>query len=176
MKAQTRLTKHGKRRIRERVDTIYKDNNLVRIVSKNGKSKNIYQGSFRQYLENKTKSGIKLKIYNNNIYILSKNTSRLITTYPIPDKYIPIEQYEISEEMQYILYMVIKNKNTPVIIELKNGNIYKGYIEKESLSNIITKITIKKNDERIKIELEDIKSIKIDEDILSKDIRSVIDV
>ena len=46
---------------------------LVRTVSMNGKSKDMYQGKFHQYLVSKSDRGARIKVYRDNIYVLLKS-------------------------------------------------------------------------------------------------------
>ena len=55
MKSKTKSSFHGKLRIHQRLNTNYRTNTLVKIVSKNGKSKGMYEGKFYQYLCSKSK-------------------------------------------------------------------------------------------------------------------------
>ena len=89
------ITKHAKYRINGRIDNKIRKISLLRIVMRNGKTLNMYNDSFKQYLLSKCKDK-KLKVYNDNIYVISKNSKRLITVYHVPDKYCPTKQYEIA--------------------------------------------------------------------------------
>lgn len=176
MKAQTRLTKHGKRRIHERVNTSQNSNSLVRIVSQKGKSKGMYQGKFHQYLASKSLSGARVKVYQDNIYILSKNTKRLITTYKVPDKYLPVELYEIGNDILALAYLVKMHINKPVIIKLKDDSILKGYIDGEYEPEIMSKFILITENEDMLIELEDVESIEVDLELLNEELKDAIGV
>lgn len=176
MKSQTRITKHGKRRIRERVDSIHNTNALARIVSKNGKSKGMYQGKFHQYLLSKSSSGARIKVYQNNIYILSKNTKRLITTYPVPEKYLPTEQFEISDEILILSNKVKMYLNKPVIIELNNGEKVKGYIDGDYDPEVMSKFILTTDDDNLLIELNEIMNIDLDFELMSEELKDAIGV
>lgn len=176
MKAQNRYTKHGKRRVIERVDTSQKVNSLARIVSKNGKSKDMYNGIFHQYLVSKSSNRARVKVYKDNIYIFSKNTKRLITTYPVPDKYLPVEQFEISENILSLAFSVKMYMNKPVIIKLKDESILKGYIDGEYNPEVISKFILITENESILIDLEDVLNIEVDIELLSEEIKESVSV
>jgi len=165
MRRNYRITKHGKRRIAERTNFNYKGNYLTRIVSRNGKSKGMYQGAFHQYLTTKSKNGSIVKVYQGNIYILSKNSRRLITTYSIPEKYMPVEQYEIKSKREQIITIINNNLNKQLIIELKTGNVFKGIVLNPIDLNDedITNFTLVMEDKSLMIiSFNNIKSIEIE--------------
>lgn len=176
MKAQNRVTKHAKVRLRERTDSNHNSNAMSRIVSKNGKTKGFYQGKFHQYLLSKSISGARVKVYQDNIYIFSKNSKRLITTYPVPDKYLPVEQYELSNDILTLSNKIEMYADKPVIVELKNGNVLKGYVDGEYKPDIISKFILVTEDDNILIELNDIKKIDIDLNIITEEVRDIIGV
>ncbi len=126
-----RVTKHARKRIRERVMTNQSPISLLNTVSRKGKTKGMYEGKFHQYLTSKSINGKIAKVYKDNIYILTKNTRRLITTFKIPEKYLPVEQYEITKEKIALSNKVYNFSNQPVIVELKNNEVLNGYIINE---------------------------------------------
>lgn len=80
------LTKHGAKRIRERVNVSKRQ---LKLVLERGKPINVYSGSFRRYLDRirtNSKGSVYLLVYGNNIYILSYENA-LITVLNIPSKY-----------------------------------------------------------------------------------------
>lgn len=122
-----RVTKHGSVRIKERIGNT-RDNTLLRIVSSKGKSKNDYKGVLFRYLcaKEKQKNAI-IKLYKNNIYVLSKNTRRLITTYPLPSKYLPTTNFELSDRERTIISFIARNLNYCFTIRTYK-NEFSGYI------------------------------------------------
>lgn len=86
-----------KYRIRQRLGIIKNHNGLIQNVEKNGKSITYYQGDFRKYLNHKLrKKNIKIKVYNESIYIFNKTNKKLITVYPVLPKYFPSANYEVT--------------------------------------------------------------------------------
>lgn len=96
MRSRTRVSKHAKARINERVDSIYRACALSRIASRNGYSKGMFQGDFQKYLLRKSVTGARVKVYKDNIYIFGKNSKKLITTYSVPKRFLPVEQYMLD--------------------------------------------------------------------------------
>lgn len=92
-----KITNHAKFRIRERLGIIKNYNELIQNVEKYGKNITYYKGDFRKYLNNKLhKKNIKIKVYNENIYIFNKTSKKLITVYPVLPKFFPSTNYEVS--------------------------------------------------------------------------------
>ena len=172
MKSQNRVTFHGKRRTKERTNTNLNYNALARTVSKNGFSKNDFKGAFYNYLLSKSKSGARVKIYDNNIYIFSKNTKRLITTYKVPDKYLPIEKWKLDENTIELINHIKYYYNVPIIIKNKDNSLLKGIIYKNEKykmkKNILFNDTEKNN--QYYLNLEDIDCISLNQDLINKDL------
>lgn len=166
-----RVTKHARKRIRERVITNQSPISLLNTVSRKGKTKGMYEGKFHQYLTSKSINGKIAKVYKDNIYILTKNTRRLITTFKIPEKYLPVEQYEITKEKIALSNKVYNFSNQPVIVELKNNEVLNGYIINEKEKGIITNFILFEEDEMIKMDLVDIKNIVLDRNIIDSPLK-----
>lgn len=178
MTRKIRVTNHGKRRIQERVEEKYNLSSFARIVSKNGKGKEMYEGKFYQFLLSKSFiRGAIIKVYKNNIYVLAKNSRNLITTYQIPEKYLPVEQYEKSSKTINLLNIIHMYIKKPVIIKLQNNKILRGYISNDDFHKTITKIIVKTHDDKIMVvKLKDICEINLDEELLSKELKEYIQV
>lgn len=166
---QSRITTHGKNRVKERV-TVNRYKNEIRNVRDNGKSMYEYRGRFFQFLMSKHKiRQCKIKVYQHRIYIFSKNTKRLITAYSIPNKYIPTSNYEIGNNVFNKIIYLKRNANEWVNICLYNGMKISGYIEKEENAEC-TYIKIRLlNNSIIKIAGIDIDTFKVEGYFLSED-------
>lgn len=108
-----KLTIHSKQRIQERIDTNLKGKTLFRSALKNGNDIEDFNGSFAQYLESKSKNRRGIKVYKNNIYIYVKNSKRLITVFPVPEKY-----FSIADAMSKSNKLEEKNKIKDKVIGL----------------------------------------------------------
>ena len=94
-----KITKHARRRLRER-SNIRKDyGSLIVVVKKKGKTKHDYCGEFHNYLCSK---GANIKVYNETIYIFSKGKKKLITTYPVPSNFLPTSKYEAKTKEEVV--------------------------------------------------------------------------
>lgn len=121
------VSNHGKIRIKERLGNV-RSNSLLRLVLDNGNTKYDYKGNFFQYLVSKEQQKhSKIKVYQNNIYILSKNTKRLITMYSIPDKFFPIDKYKINEIEKKKIDYLHRNKDYVIKFILYDREI-EGYV------------------------------------------------
>ena len=158
-----RYTNHGKKRVIERVDTNLKSSTLVHNASQYGKSINEYKGKFKQYLLSKDRPRNRIKIYNNNLFVFSKNSKRLITVYPVPEKYIPLEKYEVAEEILSLNNKLKTLSNFPVVVELKNKGLKSGYLEITEELDKVNYFILKTDIRSEKIKKEDVKDVRIDE-------------
>ena len=122
-----RVTKHGKKRLKQR-NINQGRNGISNNARMYGKTMRYFDGEFYEYLLNRSLRGCSVKVYKNDIYIFGKTSKNLITTYPIPDKYLPVEQYLIEEEKMHVIDNAKKYSNKDVIITLKNDLIVKGVI------------------------------------------------
>ncbi len=121
------ITKHGKRRLRERQNVIT-GNALLRSVVRKGKIVYEFKNSFFRYLMKKYRKNKNIRVYGNNIYIFTKNSKKLITTYSVPAKYLPLEKYEIEKEVFMKISTLIKLDGCLVQVKLNSGEMYEGII------------------------------------------------
>ena len=95
-------TLHGYERVKERSNISDKElNNLSFFAIKNGIGFNqVPTGKLRNYLWYRAyKNDKRIKLYRGYVFIFFKNSRRLITCYPIPEKHI--EEYEkIAKEFK----------------------------------------------------------------------------
>ena len=88
-KSNYKISNHGKLRMKERVSLKHREmRNLFRLALKNG----LYVGEikdakFKRYLAPKQKFNSCLKVYQDYIFIYSKNRHQLYTMYPVPDEF-----------------------------------------------------------------------------------------
>lgn len=98
MITMTQITQHGKIRMRERIHSHQRKITLFNLAKKYGYTAQNFIPPLSHYLQSKAEGKKKkVKIYQNNVYIYSKNTKKLITVFPVPEKYQPINQYFISQ-------------------------------------------------------------------------------
>ena len=160
MRKRNRLTSHGKKRISERINATSKTTlklkpyDLSRIAYMNGKSKDDFEGKFKQYIESKSKKGRKVKIYSNYVYIYSNK--KLLTLFAVPDKYLPIQQYEKNN----ILNKIDLYYDKLISIKCFNDDKFEGIIDKEYKSEYNNKLLLSTEYGKKFIKLKHIKKIR----------------
>ena len=115
---------HGSIRMKERIGNIKNDKAHLRNVIQNGKTKKDFRGDFYYYiLQKESKKDKKIKIYKNFIYIFNKGNHGLITTYPVPEEFLPIEKYEYTESEKEMLNTISVYGKTTMDIQTNELNL-----------------------------------------------------
>ena len=90
-----RITQHSKERIIQRIDTVgstQEAKRIAKIAWKSGKPRSEFQKypKFFSYLANKhgQSNTCSIRVYKNNIYIWRGKNKSLVTSHPIPDRYL----------------------------------------------------------------------------------------
>lgn len=93
-----KLSKHSKKRMRERTDLNHQERKgLFRKALDYGKSPdNINDEKLKKYLEKK--ENCKIKLYNNYVFIYSKNAKQLYTMYRLPKRFLKGDDADGSTE------------------------------------------------------------------------------
>ena len=116
-----KVSKHAQKRIKERIfDEYSSEIGLFKSAIKKGKEKECYSGQFYDYLYRRSLKGKKAIVYENNIYIMTKHKKVLITVYPVPQYFLPIDKYLITKEQSNIFYFIDKFFNKEVILLIDN--------------------------------------------------------
>lgn len=158
-----RVTKHGRKRLKQR-NVNQCRNGISNNARKYGKTKRYFEGEFYEYLLNRTSRGCSVKVYKNDIYIFGKTSKNLITTYPIPERFLPIEQYLIESDKRHIIENVKKYSNKDVVITLKNDLIIKGTIIERFYNELLQlhETLVKFNNNTICLNIDYIDRIELD--------------
>lgn len=166
-----KITKHGIKRLKQRNKNQCR-NGIANIAKKCGKTKRYFDGEFYEYLLTKSSRDCIVKVYKNDIYIYARTSKKLITTYPVPKKFIPTEQYLLEKEKRYVIENIVKYLNKNVIITLKNGEQIQGIILDKIKNNLlqICEIILKINEQNMLLEVDNIEKIEFDYDIFNKEI------
>lgn len=90
-----KVSKHGKKRMRERTDFNHTERkNLFRQALDKGKSKqDIKTEEIKRYVGSKEK-GCKIKLYKDYLFIYSKHRKQLYTMYKLPEEMVGKEEYK----------------------------------------------------------------------------------
>ena len=171
-----KVTKHGKKRLKQR--NINQGRNGISFSARvNGKTKLYFEGDFYNYLNLKSSNGKNVKVYKNNIFIYSKNSHNLITTFPVPKRFMPIEQYLIPDSKKYVIENINIYLGMNIVIQLKNGDILRGIIINKIYNeiNLVIGIIIAKEDNsRQEVLIDEIESVKLNtEDFNNKIIQEM---
>lgn len=112
-----KLTRHVVKRANERlsVEGLPPDD-VVKKMMKYGLTVGDFTGdfySYLQYIKTKKFKSIRIRVMYDSILIYNKNSKRAITVYPVPPKFLPIEQYikqdsnkEVTALMQELRMML----------------------------------------------------------------------
>ena len=98
-----RLTNHVKERNKERFGTA---NRLVKEVLISGYTVNEFEGPFRDYLtsiKNKTGGAGNVKVKGDMLVVYNKRSQRAITTWQVPDKYMPVDKYLLKKPKKEVI-------------------------------------------------------------------------
>ena len=96
--AKEKISAHAKQRNKERFDGNNKDIKNTIIY---GYVKEDFEGSFYDfldYLKHKGSGGTTVKVKGEMIVIYNKRSRRAITTFRVPDKYLPIDNFLKNKE------------------------------------------------------------------------------
>ena len=87
-----------------------------------------FKNSFFRYLMKKYRKNKNIRVYGNNIYIFTRGSKKLITTYPVPEKYIPIKKYEIEKGV-FIKISTLNNLDGNFVqLKMKSGKLCSGIV------------------------------------------------
>lgn len=117
---KNKITKHAKKRIKERIDLTGKkkvSNLFSRAMTKGYNKENFVEGSFKEYLEyqEKKQKYTQIKIYDGYLYVHRNRT--LITVYKVPSKFNNIEEYLIPKvKIKYLKEILRKKMNVDRLI------------------------------------------------------------
>ena len=106
-----KITKHARKRFGERTDfSPGQRNHNAKTAWKRGYRISQFGEPFYSYLFEKQMEGDRtsVKIWGENIYVFDNRRKRLVTVFPVPERFLPIKQY-------------LSFKPIPCVIELGGG-------------------------------------------------------
>lgn len=120
------VSSHGKTRMQERLNVYNTYKSTISNVRIKGKSVEYFHGPLYYYLTRKKKGQI--WVYKNNIYVFGTkyNKKKLITVFPVPKRYLPVEKFLIGEATRKKVTVINVNAGKKVIIIMKNGDKIEG--------------------------------------------------
>ena len=122
-----RVTTHAAIRLKQRVKNNNSNKSQMNLVLQKGFTKYRYFGDFFYYLNQKeAQNSKKLKVYGNSIYVFGQNSKNLVTTYLIPNKFLPISKYELDKKTDKVSGVINKNRETKLLVKTIFGKEYYG--------------------------------------------------
>lgn len=117
---KTKVTKHGKRRLKERLNIFNAYATEMKTIKVNGKRMHNYKGKFFYYLHSKNNGEI--RVYKDNVFFFGggRRNKKLITVFPVPKKYLPIEKYEIEADVLEKVLEINKLEGQNIEVLLNN--------------------------------------------------------
>ena len=91
--ANEKLSIHAKTRNKERFDV---SNKVIKEIMRSGYVPEQFEGPLHDYLvttRNKGTAGVSVRVKRGIVVIYNRRSRKAITTYKVPDKYIPMEDY-----------------------------------------------------------------------------------
>lgn len=170
-----KVSKHARRRAKERLNVSYKAerNKLFNKALRFGHNTNEFAGEFLDYLNSKTQKhkNTGIKVYDGNIYIYSNRNKLVITTYPVPQKFLPIQEqfasYLKNNQCLMRLYDVVDKSNVYIetICSDKENVITALYIQDIFMNYGVGKTEVKSRNNAIKAYLKKVGKLEEGEDI-----------
>ena len=156
-KKSTKLsTKHGAERYHSRIQNVGDIDSKLKHIKKIGHNMDCYFGDFYKYLYGKKAKSNNLIVYEDNLYIFDKTFNFLITTYPVPDKFIPTKKYFLSSTKRNIIENISDYINKVIVINYFNKKVTAKLLNMEIIFNNAYFTVITSNGELLEFSFDDI--------------------
>lgn len=156
-KKSTKLsTKHGVDRYHSRIKNIGDIDSKLKHIKKVGHSMDCYFGDFYKYLYGKNAKSNNLIVFEDNLYIFDRTFNFLITTYPVPKKFIPTRKYFLSTTKKNIIDNIADYINKIIVINYFNKKVTSKLLDMEIMFNNAYFTAITANGELLKFSFDDI--------------------
>ena len=156
-KKSTKLsTKHGAERYHSRIQNVGDIDSKLKHIKKIGHNMDCYFGDFYKYLYGKNAKSNNLIVYEDNLYIFDKTFNFLITTYPVPDKFIPTKKYFLSSTKRNIIENISDYINKVIVINYFNKKVTAKLLNMEIIFNNAYFTAITSNGELLEFSFDDI--------------------
>ena len=156
-KKSTKLsTKHGVDRYHSRIQNIGDIDSKLKHIKKVGHSMDCYFGDFYKYLYGKNAKNNNLIVFEDNLYIFDRTFNFLITTYPVPEKFIPTRKYFLSTTKKNIIDNIADYINKVIVINYFNKKVTAKLLDMEIMFNNAYFTAITLNGELLKFSVDDI--------------------
>ena len=104
------ITNHAKERTLERTDmTLVDVKKASAFAYKHGYKVRHFKGEFYEYLNSKQIRGSNfiIRVYENNVYIFDAHLKRMLTIYPVPLEFLPVENWLCEEGSPCIILVSV---------------------------------------------------------------------
>ena len=149
-------TKHGAERYHSRIQNVGDIDSKLKHIKKIGHNMDCYFGDFYKYLYGKNAKSNNLIVYEDNLYIFDKTFNFLITTYPVPDKFIPTKKYFLSSTKRNIIENISDYINKVIVINYFNKKVTAKLLNMEIIFNNAYFTAITSNGELLEFSFDDI--------------------
>ena len=150
------LTKHGVQRFQSRIKNIGDIDSKLKHIIKAGYSLDCFFGDFYKYLYGKNTVNNNIVVYEDNLYIFDKTFNFLITTYPIPEKFIPTRKYFLSTTKKNIIDNISDYINKVIVINYFNKKVTAKLLDMKIMFNNAYFTAITLNGDLLNFSFDDI--------------------
>ena len=159
-KKSTKLsTKHGTERYQSRIQNIGDIDSKLKHIQRVGYNMNCYFGDFYKYLYGKNSNNNNIIVYEDNLYIFDKSFRVLITTYPVPEKFVPTKKYFLSSTKRNIIDNISDYLNKSIVINYFNKKVSAQLLNMEIMFNNAYFSAITSSGELLNFSFDDIYDI-----------------
>ena len=159
-KKSTKLsTKHGTERYQSRIQNIGDIDSKLKHIQRVGYDMNCYFGDFYKYLYGKNSNNNNIIVYEDNLYIFDKSFRVLITTYPVPEKFVPTKKYFLSSTKRNIIDNISDYLNKSIVINYFNKKVSAQLLNMEIMFNNAYFSAIASSGELLNFSFDDIYDI-----------------
>ena len=135
-KKSTKLsTKHGTERYQSRIQDVGDIDSKLKHIQRVGYDMNFYFGDFYKYLYGKNSNNNSIIVYEDILYIFDKCFKFLITTYPVPEKFVPTKKYFLSSTKRNIIDNISDYLNKSIVINYFNKKVSAQLLNMEIMFN-----------------------------------------
>lgn len=159
-KKSTKLsTKHGTERYQSRIQNIGDIDSKLKHIQRVGYDMNCYFGDFYKYLYGKNSNNNGIIVYEDILYIFDKSFKFLITTYPVPEKFVPTKKYFLSSTKRNIIDSISDYLNKSIVINYFKKKVSAQLLNMEIMFNNAYFSAITSSGELLNFSFDDIYDI-----------------
>lgn len=147
------VTDHAKQRISERTSLPLKNfKNVSSHIYKHGYRIRSFSGELYEYLNGKQLNGgqFAVRVYEDNIFIFDSEQGRLLTVYPVPERFLPISRFRevasapciiwvkgIDGSSQYVCECNMLTEDIGEAVEFRTRQKANNYVKNNNVLNTL---------------------------------------